>query len=406
VTDFDAFSWARHGDGPARVTNVELFFDLVYVFAVTQLSHHLLAHLTWGGALQTLVLLAMVWLAWVYTMWVTNWLDPERLPVRLMLLALMLVSLVLAFALPDAFGSRGLTLGIAYAVAQIGRSVVAVVGLRGNRLQRNFERILAWCVASGSLAVAGGLVHGHARELLWLAAVAVDLTGGWVGFATPWLGRSTTLDWTIDVDHIAERCQAFILIALGESVVLIGTTLSDLEHVTFAQAATFALAFLGAVEFWWLYFDSSADAGRDVVSESEDPGALGRSAYHLIHPIMVAGIITTAAADERVLSHPGATAHGATTALVLGGTALYIAGHAAFKAVVWHVTPWSRLAAVVVLGLLTPLALNVSAFTVGAMAATVLLAVIVTDQVNAYPGRGQASRRRKPQAAKATTTTT
>ncbi|BEP14647.1 low temperature requirement protein A [Acidothermaceae bacterium B102] len=372
-------SWARADDSPARVTNVELFFDLVYVFAVTQLSHHLLAHLTWGGALQTVLLLAMVWLAWVYTMWVTNWLDPERLPVRVMLLGLTLVSLVLAFALPEAFGSRGLTLGIAYAVAQIGRSVVAVLGLRGHRLQRNFERILAWCVVSGTLAIAGGVVHGHAREALWFLAVAVDLLGGWVGFATPGLGRSTTQDWTIDVDHFAERCSAFVLIALGESVVLIGSTLSELDHVSLAEAVTFGLAFLGAVQFWWLYFDRSADAGREEVSRSDDPGALGRSAYHLIHPVIVSGIITTAAADERVLSHPGATAHGTTTALVLGGTALYLLGHAAFKAVVFHVLPWSRLTAVGVLALLAPLAVHLTSLTVAALTAVVLLAVIVVD---------------------------
>ena len=105
---------------------------------------------------------------------------------------------------------------------------------------------------------------------------------------------------------------------------LIGSTPSDLEHVSLAEAAAVGLAFLGAVAFWWLYFDCSADAGREEVSRSDDPGALGRSAYHVIHPMIIAGIITTAAAGERVLSHPGATAHGATTALLLGGTGLYL----------------------------------------------------------------------------------
>ncbi len=114
------------------MTNIELFFDLVFVFAVTQLSHSLLGHLSVEGGLQTVLLLAMVWFLWVYTTWVTNWLDPERLPVRLLLLGLMLVSLVLSAALPNAFAQAGLVVGAAYAVMQVGRSAFAVAGLRGD----------------------------------------------------------------------------------------------------------------------------------------------------------------------------------------------------------------------------------------------------------------------------------
>jgi low temperature requirement protein LtrA len=112
----------------APVSNVELFFDLVYVFAVTQLSHGLLAHLSLAGALRTGLLLVMVWLVWAYTTWVTNWLDPERLPVRLLLLGLAVISLAMSAALPDAFGSRGLAVGAAYAVMQVGRSAFAPSG--------------------------------------------------------------------------------------------------------------------------------------------------------------------------------------------------------------------------------------------------------------------------------------
>jgi len=154
---------ARHTLGAARVTNVELFFDLVYVFAVTQLSHHLLNNPTITGALQTALLLAMVWLVWAYTAWVTNWLDPRRMPVRLLLIALLLVTLVMWAAIPEAFGSRGLIIGIGYAVTQIGRSVFALMALWDGPLRQNFQRILAWCMASGALAVAGGIVTGPAR---------------------------------------------------------------------------------------------------------------------------------------------------------------------------------------------------------------------------------------------------
>jgi low temperature requirement protein LtrA len=184
VTQARPFDLLRERAGAARVTNVELFFDLVYVFAVTQLPHHLLHRPTLAGAVQTAILLAMVWLAWAYTAWVTNWLDPERIPVRLLLIALALVSLVMSAALPTAFGRWGLVVGGAYAVMQAGRSLFVVIALRGKPLRVNFQRILAWCVASGALAVLGGIVTGPARGWTWLAAVAVDLLGGVAGALT------------------------------------------------------------------------------------------------------------------------------------------------------------------------------------------------------------------------------
>src|SRR5262249_8105085 len=169
--------------------------------------------------------------------WVTNWLEPERIPVRLLLIGLALVSLVMSAALPTAFGRFGILVGGAYAVMQIGRSGFMGGVLRGQPLPADFHRSrarglvaprLAWCLVSGALAVAGGIVTGPARGWLWLAAVAVDLSAGVAGFWTPGLGRSTTAEWTIEGHHLAERCQAFILIALGESIVLIGATLSRL----------------------------------------------------------------------------------------------------------------------------------------------------------------------------------
>ncbi len=297
-----ALDLVRHTTGAARVTNVELFFDLVYVFAVTQLSHHLLHHPTITGALQTALLLAMVWLVWAYTAWVTNWLDPERMPVRLMLIALVLVALVMWAAVPEAFGDLGLIIGIGYALTQIGRSVFALVALWGEPLRQNFQRILAWCVVSGALAIAGGIVTGPARAWLWLAAVGVDLLGGVAGFYTPGLGRSVTTEWTIEGNHLAERCSAFILIALGESIVVIGATLSGLlgSGITAAEAAAFLVAVLGSVGLWWLYFDRSADEAARVIAASADPGRIGRTAYHLIHPVMVAGIIVVAAAERSI----------------------------------------------------------------------------------------------------------
>ena len=168
---------AREG-GEQRVTPLELFFDLVYVFAITQLSHLLLDHPTVGGALQTLFLLLVVWWAWQYTTWFTNWFDPGVLSVRLLLGGMMLASLVMSVAIPEAFGERGLMFALAYVAIQVGRTGFAVLTLGASHpLGGGFRRILAWFAASGVLWVAGGLVEGGARYVLWLLALAVDYSG-------------------------------------------------------------------------------------------------------------------------------------------------------------------------------------------------------------------------------------
>ena len=154
VSDHGSLLRAR-GGGAERVTSLELFFDLVYVFAVTQLSHRLLDHLSVGGALETLLLL-VVWSAWAGTAWITNWFDPDRLPVRLMLVAVMLASLFMSVAIPDAFGERGLIFALAYVAIQVGRTVFVLISLGGSQpLSRNFQRVLPWShmVAIAALAV-------------------------------------------------------------------------------------------------------------------------------------------------------------------------------------------------------------------------------------------------------------
>jgi low temperature requirement protein LtrA len=384
------------------VTNIELFFDLVFVFAVTQLSHYLLGHRSFAGAAQAALLLAMVWLLWAYTTWVTNWFDPEKIPVRLLLLALMLISLVMSAALPHAFAASGLIVGAAYAVMQVGRSLFAVGALRGQRpgsarrsLALNYQRILVWCCVSGALALAGGLVSGvTARALLWLAAVCVDLLGGLVGFYTPWLGRAATREWDIEGGHFAERCQAFMLIALGESIVVTGATFAGLLAGPLARPGpghpaavlAFLVAFTGSVALWWLYFDRSAEEAAKQIAASADPGRLGRSAYHLIHPIMVGGVILTAAADDLVLARPDAVGVPSTSWLILGGPALYIAGHLAFKLTVWRTLSVPRVGAIVALCLLGLVAPHVSALALSACAAATVLAVAVADYL---AGRGR-----------------
>ncbi|MDQ4002019.1 MAG: low temperature requirement protein A, partial [Actinomycetota bacterium] len=314
--------------GEQRVTPLELFFDLVYVFAITQLSHLLLDHLTVGGALETLFLLLAVWWAWVYTTWIANWFDPDRLPVRLLLVALMLASLVMSVAIPEAFGERGLMFALAYVTIQVGRTVFVVIALnkslgRSDPLSRNFQRVLFWLATAGVLWVVGGLLEGEARYALWVLALGLEYAGPVFGFYTPGLGRSQTGDWTVEGGHLAERCQLFVIIALGESILVTGTTFGEIE-ASAAAVSAFVVAFLGSVALWWIYFARAAEAAREVFASSEDPGRIARSAYTYFHLPMIAGIIAVAAGDELVVAHPYYLGTPASIALTLGGTALFL----------------------------------------------------------------------------------
>ena len=321
----------RSRDGETAVTQVELFFDLVFVFAVTQLSHLLLSRLSWLGALQTGLLFAAVWWAWIYTGWVTNWLDPDRRPVRLLLFALMALGLVLSAALPQAFGDRGMVFALAFSAMQLGRTSFMLWALAGRSAanERNFRRILAWLLLTSALWIAGAAAPS-VRLPVWIAAVGVELAAPAFGFFIPGMGRSTTADWDVDGGHLAERCSAFILIALGESVTVTGAAFFQARWTPEVSAA-FGCAFVGAIALWWTYFDTAAERTSQRVAELDDPGRVARLAYTYLHAAIVAGIIVWAVADERVLDDPLARADAATLWVLLGGPGLYLLGNGLFR---------------------------------------------------------------------------
>lgn len=370
----------RQRESADRVTNVELFFDLVFVFAVTQLSEFVSEHDTGRGLVQTAVLLAMVWQIWVYTTWSVNYLDPDRPPTRAMLLALMLGSLVLAAALPEAMHGHGMLFAVTYVVMQVGRALYVIWALRGERLQIAFIRIVSWSGASSVLVLVGGTAHGDVRTLLWAVAVAIDLIGAALGFYVPRIGGSATTEWTISGGHFAERCQAFVLIALGESIVVMGGDLR-IDHPDGHDIAAFGAAFLTAVALWWVYFDRAAQDSAREIEASRDPGRIARDAFHRIHPLIVGGVILVAAADRHLFEHPAEPVATSTAWLMLGGIALFLAGHAAFKAIVWRIPSWPRLVGAAVALLLIPLSGHVSVLTLGICGLAVVLAVIIADRL-------------------------
>ncbi|MFC4911093.1 low temperature requirement protein A [Actinomadura gamaensis] len=374
----------RSDDGQGgRVTFFELFFDLVFVFAVTQLSHSLLQHLSWRGAGETLILLMAVWWAWMYTCWTTNWFDPDHPAVRIMLVGVMVAGLLMAATLPAAFGARGVWFAATYAVIQVGRTLFVAWVTRRHVLGRNFQRVLTWLSVASALWIIGGLVDRPGeRALLWVAAIAVEQTVPWFGFYVPGLGRSSTRDWTIDGAHMAERCQLFVIIALGESVLVTGATISGLP-VDAPHVAAFASAFVGSVALWWIYFDHTADVAAERIAGSDDPGRLGRSAYTFMHIPMVAGIIVGAVADEMVIAHPSGHVSGGMIAVALGGPALFVAGHALFKRVVFGHFTTARVVTIIALGAVGLVAGRLTPLTLG-FATTLVIAALALWDVRAY----------------------
>ena len=318
--------------GHHRVTYAELFFDLVFVFAVTQIAHTLLAHFTPLGVLQVTLLFLAVWWVWVFTTWITNWLDPEQTPVRLLLFAMMLGGLVLSTSIPTAFDGRGLWFAIAYVAMQVGKTVFLWVSTPPSRMlaRMNAIRITAWLSMSAVFWIAGGLAEGQSRLVLWAIALVIEYMSPAVRFWIPRYGPSSVADWVIEGGHMAERCALFVIIALGESVIVTGATFSELawsaENVT-----AFVSVLAGSIAMWWIYFHKGAEAGSEEISKSSEPGRLARLAYTYLHMPIIAGIIIAAVADELVLKHPGGHSDLKTVISSIGGPLLFLFGTILFK---------------------------------------------------------------------------
>lgn len=368
-----------------RVTFVELFFDLVFVFAITQLSHSLMEHFTFAEAGATAILLLAIWTVWIHTTWATNWLDPDHVWVRIMLFALMLAGLLMSSSIPKAFGERGLAFAGAYVFVQVSRALFVFWAFRAHPAQhRNFQRIFVWTLIAAIFWLVGGFVHGGARVLLWVVAISLGFMGPVVRFWTPFLGKSAISDWNVEGGHMAERCGLFIIIALGESILVTGSIFSGLEW-TATNVAAFIASFVGSLLMWWLYFDRSAEAASQIISDAHDPGRLARSAYTYGHLIIVGGIILLAVADEFILAHPTGYTDMRTMIALLGGTALYLVGNLFFKWTVWRRVRYSHLFGLVALVLLIPAANLLSPLTL--IIATTLLLVAIAAWEAYYYGR-------------------
>jgi low temperature requirement protein LtrA len=322
---------------PLRVSTLELFFDLVFAFTLTQLSALLTDHLSLTGVVQVLLIFGVLW--WMYGgyAWLTNTRTPDRTPERLLLLTGMAGFLVVGLAIPRGFsqhgqGAAGAALGLGYLI------VVLVHAALYYRLNRNIMRIAPFNVTSALLVILAGVADGPAVYALWAAALAIQVL-------SPLIAHPGGL-FEIQPAHFVERHGALIIVALGESVAAVGISASQ-QGVTgsLVSAAVLGLALTAAL--WWAYFgtgdDDRAEHAFSAASRDQRPG-LALSAYFYAHIPMLLGIVVMATGVKLTIGHAAQPRPLGQALALAGGAALYLAGDAWFRAVLRIGPAWPRLA--------------------------------------------------------------
>lgn len=308
----------------SEVGPIELFFDLVYVFAIIQLSHLVIEHLSWEGAAQAVVVFAAVWWGWNYTAWAMNWLNPRSTAVHLLTGMLMLAGLGMSVAIPSAFGDGAWLFVGCYLFMGVLRPVFMIVAFRGTQLASNYRMLLCWTVLAGVLWILGAALPAEYRLGIWFLAVLVDYAAPLAQFRIPGLGAAPMHLWDTDAEHLAERNRLVFIIALGESILLMGGSVVEHGHITPALALSLTVGFASIFVLWWNYF---AVPGAHGVSGDASTRAL-RTAYAYAHALMVLGAILVAVSIELRLAHDHLTP--AIVTVTIAGPLVYLAGNLLF----------------------------------------------------------------------------
>ncbi|MET7948944.1 low temperature requirement protein A [Micromonospora sp. NPDC005324] len=367
-----------------RATFLELFLDLVFVFALTRISARVIVDFTDGqhgvyaGLGQALLLFLALWAVWSLTVWSTSWLDPETPIVQTVIVMTMIGAMTMAVAVPDGFGARASLFSITLVTLQIGRVVFFHVVGHGRPDPQQSIRVMFWFGLSAPLWVVGGLVNdGKVRGALWTVAVLIDYTGLFLGWPTPRLGAQRLGVQMIAAEHLAERYQQFLLIALGEAIFVIGLAFSGSEfHAD--QTGGFVLALASTVLLWRIYFHVAGGMLDAAIDRSRDAARLATD-MSFAHLVMIAGIVLTGVGFELFITEPLGHLPATWLIAILGGPALFLAGRAALEYQVFARVSRSRLAGLLALGLLIPAALHLRPLTAGAAVAVVLLGVASAD---------------------------
>jgi len=370
----------KRGEGIASVSFSELLFDLIYVFAVTQISHYLLHHLDWIGFVQSTILWFAVWLGWQHTTWMTNWFDPNIRSIRILLFGLMLIGLFIAAAIPDAFGSRGLIFAVCYVVIQLGRTgaILFMLGKK-HQLTPNYTRIFGWFVISAIFWIIGAFEGGYMRIAIWSIAVICDYVSPMFGFYLPFLGKSDSAkDWTVDGHHLTERSQLFVIIAFGETILMTGASLSEVENWTIPIIIAAMVSALSSLAMWWVYFDTSSEAGAEKIKEVDDPGMLGLK-YHAVHVVLVGALIMSAVGDELVVAHPFGHVSLEAVAVIIVGPIIYLLANMVYKWFTCESLAKSHIAGIIALLAIIPFYKYSNLLTMNVLSVSVFVAISIYE---------------------------
>jgi low temperature requirement protein LtrA len=364
----------REPDAEHQVTPLELFFDLVFVFAITQVTSLLAEDPTWGGVLRGMLVLAALWWAWVGYTWLTSTMDVDEGGVRVAVLAAMGAMLIVALTVPGAFGDDAVLFGVAFLLVRILHLVLyAIVGRDDPDLLGAIVRLAPTSLAGGSLIILAGFLEDDARSAVWMLALAID----YVGPAVIGRGRG----WRIAPEHFAERHGLIILIALGESIIAIGVGAGfDLDAGVIAAAA---LGIVVVSALWWLYFDVAAILARTRLMQASGiaQAVMARDAYSYLHLPMVAGIVLFALGLKTTLAHVGEELDTVPAVAMLGGPSLYLLAHIAFLVRTTGRIFRRRTVAAVVLLALIPVALAIPALAALAVVGAVCSLVVAYEVV-------------------------
>lgn len=372
----------RVGSDAGKVSFIELFFDLVFVLALTQVSHLLLAHTDTTALLHTIILHSAVWWVWINTTWAINWLNPESGWVRGLLIGLMLLGLLMSTAIPEAFRSRAVLFACAVAVLEITRSIFTLLAFARHRRSHavDYVRISIWYVASSVLWVSGAFASPAAQAWLWGAAILSYCIGPIAGFRVPFLGRSDMAAWDVSGEHIAERVSLFYILVLGETVVVTGSSFStgviDMPHTL-----AFLAAFTGSVLMWLVYFTHSERGGKEYITRAAQRGRVARYAYTYVPLVMVLGVVFVAVAYGLLLEEPTAPSDVWTAGMACAAFAIYLFGNILFRRAIgggWLTSHVIGIVALLVLFAVHPM---VSVLALGWLVNVVVVAVVIADEI-------------------------
>jgi low temperature requirement protein LtrA len=366
-----------------RVTPLELFFDLVFVLAITQCTALMSAHPTWSGLAQGILVLGVLWWSWVGYAWLTSVVDPEEGTVRFAIFAAMAAFLIVAITVPDAFGDLALEFAIAYGVVRAAHIALFILASREDPGLRHSVLGLAVTTAIGvGLLLAASFLDGLAQGALWLLALGLDMTG------TLFIDSS---GWRLEPGHFAERHGLIIIIALGESIVAIGVGAH--AHLTLGIAAAATLGIALAAALWWMYFDIVALVSRRRLinaPEGRVRNEMARDSYSYIHFPMVAGIVLVALGLKTTLGNVDDSLATVPAFALLGGVSAYLLGLVAFRFRHVHTVNRHRLGLAVLVFVLLPVATNAPALATLAILTAVLAATIAYETISYGEGRDRA----------------